>query len=308
MAPRFETVASRLSRSSSPGSARAITLATTTSSASIDLGGGSDTLTLGNFVNKLSVANVETVIGGSGYDTVTLSTALGSAMSIDLGAGNNALTLAAGGGNTGTVSNVASLVGSSGVDAITYATAVTNASINLGTGNDTLQLTDQANTVSVSNTETIFGCSGADTIVLTGTMAATVVGGGGINFITGGGGGDTFVLDQASAGNYTAVKNFGVGDKIGLDVAGVSSFTADPYDLGGASLAEGTTIMKAADASGRLAAALNGGKGAFVYQQDTGALYYAATGDFSGGGTEIGVITATGTTPWSYDAAKFIAV
>ncbi len=73
--------------------------------ASIDLGAGNDTLTFGNFTNSATVANTETITGGTGADTVTLGTALTTAMSVDLGTGANKLTLA-NGGNTGTVSNV----------------------------------------------------------------------------------------------------------------------------------------------------------------------------------------------------------
>jgi hypothetical protein len=37
-----------------------------------------------------------------------------------------------------------------------------------------------------------------------------VIGGGGINFITGGAGGDTFVLDQANGGAYSVINpNYG---------------------------------------------------------------------------------------------------
>ena len=53
---------------------------------------------------------------------------------------------------------------------------------------------------------------------------------------------------------------------------------------------------------------MNDGHGAFVYQQNTGALYYSATGSFSGGGTQVATITTNGTTAWTYDATRFTAV
>ena len=58
------------------------------SNGSIDLGGGSDTLTLANGTNTATVANIETIIGGTGADTITLGTALTTGMSVDLGTGS----------------------------------------------------------------------------------------------------------------------------------------------------------------------------------------------------------------------------
>jgi Ca2+-binding RTX toxin-like protein len=238
-----------------------ITLAAAADHAVVDLGAGTDRLTLGNFANTATIANVETIVGGSLADLVTLTSALTSACSI-----------------------------------------------NLGAGADTLRLANLTNTGTISNVETIAGGSGSDTIVLGGSVAATVIGGGGINFITGGSGGDTFVLDQASSNAYSVVRNFGTGDRIALDIKSVSTFGTDIYNLGGASLADGTTIIKVADDAGRLAARLNNGSGAFVYQQNTGVLYYSATGNFSRGGTEIGQVTTNGITAWTYDASRFVAV
>ena len=43
--------------------------------ASVDLGAGADTLTLANGTNTATVANVETIIGGTGDDTITLGAA-----------------------------------------------------------------------------------------------------------------------------------------------------------------------------------------------------------------------------------------
>ena len=62
---------------------------------SVDLGTGNNKLTLGNFANTGSVSNINTLIGGTGADTITLGTALASG-SVDLGAGSDKLTLANG--------------------------------------------------------------------------------------------------------------------------------------------------------------------------------------------------------------------
>jgi len=281
-----------------------------TTNASIDLGGGGDTLTFGNFSNSATVANTQTITGGTGNETITLATALTTAMSVDLGGGANKLTLADG-GNTGSVSNVNTLIGGSGDDAITFRTAVAGGSVDLGAGNDTLTLGSGTNRVSVTNTQTVMGGSGNDTIVLTGSNASMVVGGGGMNFITGNSGADTFVFDQDGAGNISTVLNFNTAnhDMIGLDTTGGAALSRNTYDLGGSALLYGTDLEKVANAAARLTTVLsNGGKGAFVYQQDTGAMYYSGNGSFAGGGTEIGAITTNGTTPWAFDASKFIQV
>ena len=49
-----------------------ITLPNAVTNASIDLGAGSDMLTLANGTNVATVANTETLIGGAGDDTITL--------------------------------------------------------------------------------------------------------------------------------------------------------------------------------------------------------------------------------------------
>ena len=71
------------------------------------------------------------------------------------------------------------LIGGSGNDTITLGTAVINGSVDLGAGNDTLKLANFTNPVSVTNTETVIGGAGDDTVILTGSNASTVIGGGG---------------------------------------------------------------------------------------------------------------------------------
>ena len=97
----------------------------------IDLGAGSDRLTFANATNNVTVANTETIIGGTGNDTITLSSALGNAMSVDLGAGSNKLTLA-NTGNAGTVSDVDTLIGGTGSDSVTFGGSLVNGSVDLG--------------------------------------------------------------------------------------------------------------------------------------------------------------------------------
>src|SRR5581483_3735295 len=65
---------------------------------------GGDSLQLADGVNSVNVANVETITGGTGADTIVLSTLLSGA-SVDLGTGADTLTLA-NGVNSGTFTNV----------------------------------------------------------------------------------------------------------------------------------------------------------------------------------------------------------
>ena len=186
-----------------------------------------------------------------------------------------------------------------------------NGSVDLGAGSDTLTLSNFTNHVSIANTETVMGGSGNDTIVLTGNTASMVIGGAGINFIKGNTGADQFVLDQNSNGNVSFLTNFSTtnGDKIALDTTGSGILSGNAYDLGGAALIAGTTLADVANAATRLATTLaNGGKGAFVYEHDTGELFYSSNGSFAGGGTLIGVITTDGSTPWTFDAHGFTQV
>jgi hypothetical protein len=215
------------------------------------------------------------------------------------------------GGNTGTVNNVATLIGGNGNDTVTFGGSLVNGSVDLGTGSDMLTLSNCTNHVSVANTETVMGGSGNDTIVLTGNTASMVIGAAGINFIKGNIGADQFVLNQNSNGNVSFLTNFSTtnSDKIALDTTDSSTLSGNAYDLGGAALIAGTTLADVANAATRLATTLaNGGKGAFVYEHDTGELFYSGNGSFAGGGTLIGVVTTDGSTPWTFDAHGFTQV
>ena len=78
-----ETIVGRPGRSDDD---RALATTLAVPAPSVDLGAGSDQLTLANGANTLTLANVETVVGGSGADTVTLSAVIANG-SIDLGSG-----------------------------------------------------------------------------------------------------------------------------------------------------------------------------------------------------------------------------
>ncbi len=206
--------------------------------------------------------------------------------------------------------NVETVIGGTGNDTITFGTALINGSVDLGTGSDTLKLASLTNRVSVTNIETVMGGAGGDTVILTGSNASTVVGGGGMNFITGNTGADQFVLDQNGAGNISTILNFSAAkDKIALDTLANATLGTNTYDLGGAALVDGTNLKAVADAAARLGTTeATGGKGGFVYQQDTGELYYSGNGAFAGGGTLIGVIDGSNSVPWVYDKNSFVQV
>ncbi|HET7880045.1 MAG TPA: calcium-binding protein, partial [Acetobacteraceae bacterium] len=286
-----------------------VVLTTAAAGDSIDLGGSSDALTFGNFANSATVANTETITGGAGNDIITLGTALTGTMRVDLGGGVNKLVLAST-GNSGNVSNVGTLIGGSGNDSITLATAALNGSIDLGGGNDVLRLANTTNQVTVGNVETIQGGSGNDTIVLTGSAAAMVSGGGGMNFITGNTGADTFVLDQNSSTSCTRLMNFNpaLGDKLALDTTGSAVMPGNAYDLGGATLSSRDLIAVANAKALHTTVLNNGGKGGFVYEQDTGQLFYSSNGLYAASINPIGVITTNGVMPWAFNANSIVQV
>ncbi len=133
---------------------------------SVSLGAGADTLTLANGTNSAVVSNVDTIVGGTGNDTVTLDTAANNA-SISLGAGNDTLHLG-NFANTATVGNVDTISAGTGIDAVTLSTALTNGmSVDLGSsGANTLTLSNANSTGTVSDVATLQGGSGTDSITL----------------------------------------------------------------------------------------------------------------------------------------------
>ena len=145
----------------------------------IDLGAGADKLTLGNFTNTGTITNVETVIGGTVADTITLGAVLIASGSIDLGAGADSLTrwLA---NRTNSFFPSPMPKPSSAAPArtpVTLGTAITSGSIDLGVGGRQADPgINFANTATVANVETLTGGSGADTITLsTGLTTAMAV-------------------------------------------------------------------------------------------------------------------------------------
>ena len=191
-----------------------------------------------------------------------------------------------------------------------------NGSIDLGGGSDTLQLAGGTNKVSVTNTETVFGGSGNDTMKLmeAGANASTVVGGAGINFITGNTGADEFVFNQTSGSDYSTVQTFNAGkstDTIALDTTNSQTLTGNENATLAVSrwpitqISRRWSTQQCVTASPRSPA-----RARFVYAEDTGGLYYSANGSFAlgGGGTLIGKIDSSPGVAWTHDATKFVEV
>ena len=107
---------------------------------SVDLGAGANTLTLGQrHQHRARSANVDTIIGGTGADTITLGAAAANA-SINLVPAATALTFG-NFTNTATVANTETITGGTGTDTITLGTALTNSmQVDLGAGANTLTL------------------------------------------------------------------------------------------------------------------------------------------------------------------------
>ncbi len=137
----------------------------------IDLGAGTDSVTLANSGGSVTISNTETITGGTGADTVTLATALYRRHQpqcrrrqphpvLHRQQHGHALQCRDGHGRQPD-------------DKITLATAVTAGVVDLGGGADTLKIGNGTNSATISNAETITGGTGADTV----TLAAAIVSG-----------------------------------------------------------------------------------------------------------------------------------
>jgi VCBS repeat-containing protein len=138
---------------------------------SIDLGGGNDTLQLGQTFFNAALHNVEHMVGSTGDDFYTLTNSQ-NGLAADLGAGNNSLQIAAG-TNTLSLTNVQS-VGTSDFfngspasdDTLTLLNDVTGVTINLQEGNNTLNLAAGTNALTVYNIQTINGSGSSDSLTV----------------------------------------------------------------------------------------------------------------------------------------------
>jgi Ca2+-binding RTX toxin-like protein len=148
------------------GSNQTLIIGTNIGTRVIDLGGGSDTVSLGaSGFYTLGLANVESVTGTSGSDFLTL-TGIVSGISIDLGGNADNLTLA-NGANSLSVSNIENIFSSDGMgpasdDTVTFLSTVNGVNIGLGGGTNTVQLAAGMNTIAGLNSVKYLNGSAAD--------------------------------------------------------------------------------------------------------------------------------------------------
>jgi Ca2+-binding RTX toxin-like protein len=154
--------------------------------------GGNDILTGGG--------GADTLDGGADDDTADYSKESGGGIKITLGGGNT-ISVVDGSGSTDTLISIEKVIGTSKEDKLTLNTLQTDIELDLGEGDDTIDLTnagsgvtvdlysDKVGSLEILNAEHIIGTSGADDI--TGNDENNrIVGGGGVDEIDGGGGDD----------------------------------------------------------------------------------------------------------------------
>ncbi len=130
----------------------------------VDLGGGTDTLSLFNGNNSINIYNVESIQGGTGNDTIVLMTAL-TGGTIDLGAGTDTLVLA-NGANIITIANVETILAAPVTTRWCWFRPLPGEAIDLAGGTDTLTLSNAGDSVNLKNVEVVVGGAGNDTVVL----------------------------------------------------------------------------------------------------------------------------------------------
>ncbi|MDN5003916.1 VCBS domain-containing protein [Bradyrhizobium sp. GCM10027634] len=143
-----------------------IGLANNANGLSIDGGTGNDFVGLANGVNSIVVHNVENVNGsdftGSSDDTLTLLNDV-TGVSVNLANGSNTLNLAAGANSLVDISNVQHVNGTSSDDVLTVTDTIwtpdNNPTVDLGAGNNTLNIGSQFESMTLLNTQHLNGSS-----------------------------------------------------------------------------------------------------------------------------------------------------
>ncbi|WP_298241353.1 VCBS domain-containing protein [uncultured Bradyrhizobium sp.] len=211
-----------------------LTLTNDINGIAIDMGGGSDWVWLANGVNSLSISGVEN-LNGSDFtgnlnpsdDTVTLLNTV-SGVSVNLGEGTaNVLNLAAGSNSFDNLWNVNLLNGSSSDDVLTLQGSPANV-IDLGDGNDTLNINMNVFDITVTNVETVNGSANFDRITIGNTAGnTTITAGTGADEIYASAGHDNFRFvstADSAAGAADTIHNFDAANDSftfsGINVAG----------------------------------------------------------------------------------------
>ncbi|MBR1212046.1 VCBS domain-containing protein [Bradyrhizobium sp. JYMT SZCCT0180] len=145
----------------------------------VNLGDGTDTLILTNAFNTLGLSGVENVTGGTGDNFITLQNAV-TGVTFNLGAGNDSVNLANGVNSVGVV-DVEAISGNDfgglnpSDDTLTLLNNVSGILINLGDGNNTLNLAAGTNSVLGYGLQTINGTASADVLTTLENAAGSTI-------------------------------------------------------------------------------------------------------------------------------------
>jgi hypothetical protein len=230
----------------------------------IDLAVGNDRVSLDNYMNTLTISNVESISGGTANDILTIDTET-TGGSFSLGAGNDSMTFTD--GLTATFTAIETVVGSAESDSITLTANYQSANIDGGADFDYVYFA-AAGTAMISNVEVIIGGAGTNVVILSGSAAASIdLGTGddkvtlsdGIQGVSGGTGADQFIWTNASQSTNAAtdiIYDFTTGtDKLVFD--GLLTGTFD-YVGNGAFTSGGHTEARFVNASNTLQMDLDG--------------------------------------------------
>jgi hypothetical protein len=277
--------------------------------------------------------NIQNLTGGTGADSFTFTTGalagnIDGAGGIDTLTGDNTgrtFTVNAANGGTvvgllgGSFSNVENLTGGTGADSFVFTTGTLSGNVDGGAGTDTLTGDNTGRTYTVigpntggisggliggfSNVENLTGGTSGDSFVfVTGTLAGNVDGGGGINSLTGDGGGRAFTINATNGGT--------VGGLLGGTFANIQNLTGgagadsflfvSPGTLTGSIDAGGGTDTLTGDGGGRtfIVNAANGGT--------VGGLLggtFSAVENLAGGTGADAFVFTTGTLSGNVDGA-----
>ena len=185
--------------------ADALTLSTSVTGVSVNLGNDTDTLNIASGASDMSVSGVENIAGTGGGHTLTFNSAV-TGVSVDLSGGAaDTLILSSLGTNSVSITDVETVTGGSASDTVTFAIG---------------------GTTTLTDVEFINGSSAVDDIVVSGSLSGVqIVGGGGGDSLTASSGNDVFKYNAATesdAGNIDTISGFNASG----DLLNFTSFAA----------------------------------------------------------------------------------
>jgi DNA-binding protein len=174
------------------GSADTVDLAYNQSDLTIDGGAGTDAITLADGFNAITVTNIESITGsGASVDQDGDGIAGATGDGLDMVVFTND-------GHTTTLQDVEIVLGGSGAEALTFTDTIEASDvIDLGGGNDSIQLAAGINVLDVANVETVTGTEGTDKLTFVSNLSGETID---LN-----GGGDDLTL--AAGGNTATIQN-----------------------------------------------------------------------------------------------------